>query len=353
MLLVDKEPVKEISVTEIQAFKRCRRAWYYSHINRLRSVGTNPNFYLGSAIHYALEKYYKENKQNRDTLFKAYNKYIKDNTVKYLPSTELVELGSVMLNCYWYYDLTQPAWQVLSVEEELSIPIVNTDYTTSFLAKELGQDFITVSEGTTLKFIIDLLIKDEKGDVWIVDHKTAAYQRNNEGLDLDYQMTAYVYALLRAKGIRAKGVIYNTILKQMRYAPEVLKDGSLSKNKTQKVTAEVYEKYVVSKGLNIDDYKEIIDYLRSKSPTVVRQYSTRTDRELEIFEKFLYLEHQDMQYVSNDFDKAYTNPSTYLCSNCEFLQLCKETNVSGDVRFILSTFYTKKEEKENDTTDID
>lgn len=320
--------LNSIAVTEIIQFKACRRKWYYGYVERLRANTFNPNFFLGTAIHYALQKYYEENTKSINTLFKAYNSYVQKNLTKFndTSSKELVELGANMLTTYWYYDQNQPTWNVKAVEQKLRVPIKGKD--------------------TLFTFMADLVI-EEGGDIWIVDHKTAAQLRTNEGLALDYQMTAYCYGYYRATGIMPKGVIYNTLLKQLKELPVQLKDGSLSKNKTQKVTPEVYAHTVKKLGLNIDEYKDIIEHLQAKSPAVVRQVSLRTPRELEIFENFLAQEHADMQAVALDFNRAYINPTTFTCSYCEYLTICKEENSTGNTSFLKNNVYIKKEDKED------
>jgi hypothetical protein len=122
------------------------------------------------------------------------------------PDEELTELVSWMYVGYLDAYGLDPDWEILEVESTREI----------WLPTERGG-----RSGFRLKVKIDLLIRDEVGRTWLVDHKTAGDFASELGLDLDDQFSLYQWALERC-GVPVHGVIYNCARTRRNKTPMTL-----------------------------------------------------------------------------------------------------------------------------------
>jgi hypothetical protein len=99
-------------------------------------------------------------------------------------------------------------WTILEVEHVSETPLPTEDGGQSIYA---------------LKMIADLLVRDDRGRIWLVDHKTGADFPKELGLDLDDQFSLYSWGL-RQRGIDVYGVIYNAIRTRRNKGPMTLDD---------------------------------------------------------------------------------------------------------------------------------
>ena len=86
-------------------------------------------------------------------------------------------------------------WLVVSVETKYEVP----------LPVDLQG---TESDRFRIKMTVDLLVKDRRGKVWVVDHKTCADLPDGKVLDIDDQFGLYTWGL-RTLGIPVEGSMHN------------------------------------------------------------------------------------------------------------------------------------------------
>lgn len=102
--------------------------------------------------------------------------------------TELQSLLEWMYDGYLVKYGADPEWQVLAVEVKL-------------------QDFLP-NTGILLKGRLDLVVRDLRGKVWVVDHKSGANLPTMFDLQLDDQFGLYSW-LFRERGVPVQGSIHN------------------------------------------------------------------------------------------------------------------------------------------------
>ena len=187
---------------------------------------------------------------------------------------------------------------------------------------------------------IDLVVQREDG-IWIVDHKTAAGRHDSRALDVDDQLTGYCYIWYRLTGDIPRGAIYNVLVKDPPKPPKQLKDGSLSRDKSQRTTFELYLQSIHTLGLDPNDYEEHLNWLGQKewSQFFLRELIERNLEELESFEKRLYYEYLDMQKSIDLEEWRYPNPSQWNCPGCGMLPLCQTLEEQGDPDYIIENMY--------------
>jgi hypothetical protein len=316
-----------IHVTDRTTFKRCRRKYDYQVREKLElKDSTYGALWFGSGIHEALATYYTHRQQtgefSKQALFVGWAGYLadKEKTVQ-LETPEqhekfdnMLALADGMIESYYEYSVARDKdWQILAVEEEFQYKIPGTR--------------------CTLVATIDLLVK-AGNRIWIVDHKTRTNFSPMEHLELDDQMTAYIFAVRNA-GINVAGAIYNEIKKKVPSDPPVLKDGRLSQNKMIDTTRDIYYKKIIQLGQDPADYADMLQALGSKE-FIHREVVTRSRASLETFGDNIVHEVREMMSKNTP---CYPYPTPDCLWDCSYRMLCRTENDKGDVDLLRNTLY--------------
>jgi len=303
---------------------------------------------FGEAIHKGLEAYYKSNtrsvtdahaaylaqwKTEYDRLYDLYRGLFDYGIEEEWEMYE--EKGLRMLAYYDVYDRQFPFWDEvleINIEERSFVEILSPAGRAANLYPTEGKPLLSGR--------IDLVVKRKDG-IWIVDHKTAQSTYDARALDVDDQLTGYCYIYWRLTGEIPRGAIYNALIKEPPGPPRVLKDGSLSRDKAQRTTYDLYLEAIRENHLVIEDYTEILDYLQDKGwhQFFVRDTVQRNIEELESFEDRLYAEYQDMELALRNEMNRYPNPSQFNCPACPIVPLCQTHEEKGDVDYLIREMY--------------
>jgi len=296
---------------------------------------------FGDMMHAALERYYKEDRNLElatDTLHTEWTKH--DEVLREMygslyatPDVQEYWYGEYqkaanILHYYDQYDKAHPFFEKvldMSIEERSFVEILDP----------LGNPTDGLLSGR-----IDMVVEREDG-VWIVDHKTLSSAPSDSALDIDDQITAYCYIYWRMTGVVPRGGMYNVLLKDPPKPPRVLKNGTVSKDKSQRTTYDLYVQALEEHGQDPADYTEILEYLKDKgwSQFFIRMQSERNMEQLAQFEKHLFHEYADMDEALQYTDQLYPNPSQYTCPRCQYLPICKAMEEGSDPEWVIEHGY--------------
>lgn len=326
-----------IHVSDIATFLSCRAKWDWTSPLRQSLSPTEPSkhMWLGRMIHYALAAYYGSGATNRSAkaLQSAYTSevlrslgHIKE-ALGYVPEDlkEFAQLGMGMINHYALWAPAHDHFTVIMPEVPLKVPRV-------------GYDFSGQTDG---------LIRDLRGDLWLLETKTSSRIPAEPLAAMTYQGQAYVWAARQDPALFSlgyiKGIMYNFLYKAPPTKPDVLASGGLAKRKNLRSTAEAYLAMVRARGLDPDDYAEFVTLL-PKDLFFRRYLITYTDEQLKIFENNLEA------VVGEMINKPAIYPQEALraCPGCEFISLCR-ARFSGQNYddmlddYVVSDFYKEDE----------
>lgn len=348
--LVFPEGVEPIYVrtSERGNFKKCRRLWDYTSQNRmnLERVKMNKNLAFGIDIHKGLEAYYSPKSWHVPTEVKTNKAIIRFATSIQVRQTkedkarggldderkqeyaELRELGIGMLSRYGEWAEKRDTFTPIAVEMKYQILIID----------EEGVPLVINGHPVVYQIRVDLLLRDEYGFLWVLDHKTTAYLDDLSFLDVDTQLSTYPWVVESVLGEQVKGTIYNELVKSVPEKPKVLKKGNLSVDKKQNTTYELFMESIREKNLDTAPYEDMLEYLRENPRDYFRRTpSGRTPEEL-TYQGTLVLEEIRDMFLGREGDgpSIYPNPSKINCRNCDFKPPCTIENERGDVEFILN-----------------
>lgn len=328
-------------------FKTCRLQWLYKQSYEPTTLPENLEF--GTAIHKGLEAYYDPDHHpfvSRDhaavLAFKAKNNeqleahpyYEEVTTIEDYENRE--ELGIGMLSYYTRnYAPHNDDFNVIAVEWDFEVPVFVPENVRT-LPQGFSRDsnnqlyfyeFAVVYQGT-----IDMIVEKD-GELFIVDHKTRrAFKDSTFHLDVDTQISSYAWAANQFLQKPVTGIIFNELKKNYPQKPNVLKDGSLSKSKSQNTTYELYKEAIKERGFPIEGYDGILDYLKNQDESYVRRLEVeRNQKQLEIQSEYIFQEAVEM--LNNPF--IYPTPNEMNCPSCPFKYPCLARQEGEDETHIL------------------
>lgn len=315
----------DIHVTEAVSFRNCRRQWRYSYKEGLepkeKSYGA---LWLGQAVHFALARFYLNKEKN---LVKTFDEWANDSRSPLMTSTQLqnwednVALGRSILDRYERFATTHDDWEVVSLEKPLR----------ALLPYSL--DLFLV--GTP-----DLIVRRGDGRLWIIDHKTFASFVDESDIELDDQLTSYLWLVKECFHEEPAGAIYNQMRKKIPSQPYILKSGGISKARNQDSTPDVFLAAISDLGLDPVDYEDVLSDL-AKVEWFRRTPMKRTSREMDMFAA-------EVTEVARQIalGHEYPNRSTYCKWGCSYRTLCRLESIGADVEEYRERMFDSVKDKE-------
>jgi hypothetical protein len=342
----------EIHISDVRAFKSCRRRWYFSSPlqRNLEPIVPYMPFLLGRAVHEAEENMRKEGMPldaALDVFTKREVEAIESKNGKLWEQEratieESLDLARGMLEHYAKWASTykgrwaEDQFEFVASETEFSVPLYNPSghkSTKVFLAGRFD----------------GLVVRKDDGSFWIWETKTSRSIKELErSLQNDEQCGAYIYAAQQLFKVHVTGVLYNIMRKKVPTEPMVLQSGMLSKNKSIDTTAEAYAAAVKRNHPDwrvdtiMEFYGDILDTLLAKENEFFKRVAVyRTEAEIQQLQSDLWAVALEMTRRQTPH---YPTPTWMNCNFCRFRAPCLAMNAQADVEFILENEYQEREQ---------
>jgi len=259
-----------ISYSQIFTYLACSLKYKFQYVEQRPHEQVSIPLPMGSAIHSAIERYYRSLKENgvpdplwqiQDLFADSLNADLGQREVpivykKQTPDRQsAIDMGKRLLKAF-YEGIDTTGFEIVGIE----LPL------TARLYSEEGQPLDMVVTG-----IIDLLLKDGQGYVIAVDHKTAKNPYAQTTVDEDLQLTSYAYLL--------------------------------AANKYVFPTADVYCRFDVMRKL--------------KTPKFEQHYTIRTAAQRRRFAKLTGA------ILAGIDARIFLPNKSWLCSDCQFAEACE------------------------------
>lgn len=311
--------MRSVRGTEVSDFLRCRTKWNYAWNEKLRAKTPNDKLFFGTLFHKYLESFYTNFSQAQ--ALTDMKKLFDETDTSSMEQTDIDEL----------WDLAY------AVAENYFATWAKEDSNLEVLATEL-QFSIPLSDTVTYTGTIDLVVKDKYGQVWFYDHKTtSSIESYEKRASMDRQISRYWWALQQL-GYDVHGFVYNLILKDYPVPPAVLKNGTLSQNKSAKTTYDMYLRTIQELGLNPNDYREMLDHLKEQPDRFFKRVPiTRTQSEVDN-------SIQELLAVSQDMDSAtvYRNITKDCHWDCQYQSICQASMDGSDVDYLKEQLFRRE-----------
>jgi len=319
------------SHSELKTYERCPKQWSYKYLEELVPRKKARPLYFGNWVHRALESHYKQGDWRI-----GHQEYVADwNALFDEERTELRKRGRgmsppfpelverIMKSYVWYY--REEGWTPRVIEHEFRVP-------TPLLWK--GKRFI-------FKGIIDLIVEDSEGYLWVVDHKTATTIPEPTAFHaMDPQLMLYPWAAKIDLGLDVMGVVYNYVKSKAPGIPRINRDGSVSRRRIV-TDYPTLRRFLRSEGLDPALYADILRPLRRQSP-FLRRY--RLPRETFVTREILTDALSVAKHIQTD--KRHYRVITRDCQRmCAYHDICRAELNGLDTAHMRKMMFTLKGEE--------
>lgn len=348
--------------SEYQDFLTCRKKWFHGWVEKITPNKPDNKLWFGTVFHKWLEVYYKTGLNDLQADMET-TLWMNEQDMSGMEQTDIDDMKRLFkgvrdnyINTYKEVDST---WKVLGTEIEF---------------------LIMLEEGTFFTGTIDL-VYEEDGKIKFADHKcVASLDMYEEKSKMDRQISRYWWALKmissgvgrikqkatkpgekdmwvtwhELEGKEIDGFTYNLIAKDFPREPKVLKNGSLSQDKSQKTTYSKYLEKIQELGKSESDYMEMLNHLATKQDPFLRRVNVvRTENELEssIWE-FLYTTNDIhdvamtiMHFPEKTEEVTYRNIGEHCSYMCQFKAICQTAIEGGSVETVKNLAYKRNEER--------
>jgi len=328
-LVEPKDEIESVSWSEIKTFQRCPKQHDYKYLQRLVPKKKSRPLFLGSWIHAALQTLYTDGdwkigskvfEDEWDKLFDEEKLALRTRGRQVSPPLPDI-VKRIMQSYIWYNRNT--TWKVIAVEQEFLVPT----------------PLVIDGKVQWLKGIIDLIVEDEDGAWWVIDHKTAGTIPEPTSFHaMDPQLMLYPWAAKEAWKWDIAGIIYNYVKSKPPSIPQVNKDGSLSKRKVVTDYPTLY-RFLKAEGYDPADFKHLLVPLSKRSP-FLRQY--RYPREVTVTREILLDALSVTKHIRTD--KRRSRTITRECATmCSYHELCRAELNGMNTDMMRKTMFTLKE----------
>lgn len=337
-----------ISISEINSYLRCRRAWDLTSANRqsLRHKITPKIFFVvGSAVHEAIdaqasggdsleafELYVEKERAERVEYYREITNH-SPSSIEMKEFDESVELARGMVKQYfnhygWANPLESLGLKYVATEVPFSIPL------------ETGATFVGTFDGIATDI-------ETESQFYLVENKTAGRKPNIEILQSANQFVGYSWAFRALTGQTPVGVVYNLMLKRLVKSPRVLKSGELSQDKSAGVTLQSFMAAIEYGNHDPVKYLDYITYLEDRERNGDDRFFFRdlfpySNAELDNwYAEVLEPVTDEMLGYSGQVPVA-PYPNFTSCDGCLVRDLCTAMRLDEDVEAIKNARYEVK-----------
>lgn len=359
--------------SDFQKFKNCRRDWDLGSDLRQswKPIEVPQPLAFGSASHAAWQFYYEPStwhlvqdptsrpfvvagaiERFREEMRAGKFRYLKltnkeafepEQQEKYLQD---LDLGEGMLRNYFaMVERNQlDEFTPIAVEVGFAVPLFTPAELHLFfphLITKYGEDLEILFCGR-----IDLIMQDKFGNVWIWDHKTAAWLKPTLNfLELDEQLGSYNWALEIAHGIKVEGNVYAQTRKGYPRTPEPMKVVRLGRRfstaKDQETDYETFKAGLIAAGEPLALYEDYLNFLQNEGVEYIKRRDIRRNSH-ELRNLYERMRMQAMDILQEDL-RIYPSPGPFKCDYCDMRQVCLAMNDGSDVDWILNEYYVQEE----------
>jgi hypothetical protein len=323
---VHEEGLIKISNSKIKTFTRCEKTYDYKYNQNLQKKRKKKPLWKGDITHSCLEAIYsgQEWKPVVRAFKRVFDKLFEEEKLEYgnLPQ----EIYNLILGYQRTYK-GDPKWEVLHVEFE-------------FLWRIPGTPFVFTGR-------IDLIVKDSRGFIWVVEHKTTKRVPDINAKITDFQSCLYLL-VGRAMGYKVRGVVFNYLRTKAPTVPRLLQRGGLSRAKDVDTDYYTYLKAIKDNELDPEDYRDILGRLKSEpNRFYVRHFLPKSNAML----KALFNE----MIITATRIKEFQNPVRsflFLCdTQCDYYPLCLAELQGHDVQYIIENEYERRDNEDEENQD--
>ena len=320
------------SNSSLNCFTSCMKKYELNYINHFQPDKISPHLVFGQMAHEVLEKAGRLRDEVEDGVVdrEAYYPVI-PSEVLYPELKEYFGISNwqtyflpIIQETANYEEFWKNGIGNSIVEREVKLQITPADAFKKYNAYSITQPVVGV---------VDLLIyNQERTAAVILDYKFSSKRKTQDNFDHDSQLYLYAALVNHTYGIPFNNmhIGYIDIPKESFEKPIVLKNGTLSRSKSQNVSGELYKKAVIAVHgndpyYNCDAggyYEDVYNELKNNKAAYMNTRYLDVDTMTHVLDDlFTTAKLIDLMTRNNlPFCRRY---DSYSCASCEYLSHCK------------------------------
>jgi len=321
----------KVSNSRIKTWRRCHNAHYYKYVEKIEPRKKKAALMKGSIIHDMIEAWVNGGKWEL-----ALAGYQEEYDKLFLEEKE--EYGDIINDMKRVMVGYVNRWE----DEELNYIKKNKVRTEHEVEVEL------VPGRILLTGVIDRIGKDPKDRIWLVESKSFKQSLPKEEIRYaDLQTAIYCWMAPRCGFPEPFGIMWDYIRSKPPTIPEPLKKGGLSKAKKIDTTYEVYLEAIRRNDLDVQDYAEILEDLKTKPNNYYRRVYRPHPKEI-VEPLMADIRHSALEIEALG-ETARTRNLTRDCGWCDYNSVCLAELKGFDAEFIKQKEYKERRRPDEST----
>lgn len=208
-------------------------------------------------------------------------------------------------------------------------------------------EIITLPSGLRFQIIIDLIVEEPDGGLWIVDHKTVGRFMPVDFMLLDAQLARYFWGAEHMGYKPLRGIMFNEVNTTAPTLPKLLQNEvELEKRANLRCDVFTYLREVKRHGLDLDPHREFLRRLASQQDLWFRR--TRLPKDPPLINNLMAELEMTADAIrraqeAQAFPRAVSKDCTW---GCEFLHMCQIDLMGGDSTDIVKSRFTTAAERD-------
>lgn len=314
-----------LSNSKVKTWRRCPKKYKYKYVDKLQPKTKSLPLERGTWLHSMLQYHYdgmgwktvwKRLARDFNNLFEEEREMLGD-----LPGETKRIMQSYLRH-----------WQL----EDQGITVVDSEL----------DEIVTLPNGIDFNFIIDLIVEDDDGGLWLWDHKTVKDFMDADFHLLDAQLTRYYWCAEHMGYTPLRGVVFNELRTKPPTIPQLLVRGGLSVAKSIDTDLYTYYREIRRHDLDPADYSEILQRLAAQNDKWFRR--TRIPKDPPVTKALM----EELVYSAREIRRAERRgefprtPEKSCKWDCEFKDLCVTELHGGNVNPIIKMNFTERRRRE-------
>lgn len=308
-----------LSNSKVKCYRRCPKRFEYKYVRKLRKKQRALTLFRGDWLHQLLMVHYDGHdwRDRQAELTANFMKLFEEEREEYgdLPAeTERIMTSYLM---HWH-------------KQDRGLHIVDSEL----------DEIVKLPTGDEFNFVIDLVVEEPDGGLWLWDHKTVKNFMPEDFMLLDAQLARYFWAAERMGYKPIRGVLFNELITNPPTVPKLLEaSGRLEKRKNIRCDVYTYYREIKRHGLDPRAYADMLNHLKARSDQWFRRTRLPRDRGL------TRLTMQELAMTAHEIKSAERrghfprNPMKECTWDCDYLAPCMVELMGGSADEIIRLQY--------------
>ena len=317
------EHYKIISNSKQKTFRRCEKQFEFKYPMGLKPKKRVEQLEKGSWMHELLQYHYDGHDWRE-----AHE--IRTRDFNMLFDEEKEDIGDLPTECERLMTNYLVHWK----KEDRLFRVVDTEL----------DEVLTLPNGIQIRVIIDKIIEDRSGGLWVVDYKTGKNQLDPDWMLLDPQLGRYHWSAEYMGYTPLRGVIYDEIRTKAPTLPKLLASGKrLEQRKNLQCDVYTYYREIKRLGLDVGAHAKFLRHLKSQNSQWFRRTPLPKDPPLTkrlIQETIMTAREMKRAEELGQFPRTPTKDCKW---DCAYRNLCIIQLTGGDIKPLIKMNFDTRE----------